>query len=35
MPTIRPISDLRNNFTSVAETVHKYDEPMYLHHAFR
>ena len=30
MPNIRPISDLRNNFTSVAETVHKYDEPMYL-----
>ena len=30
MPNIRPISVLRNNFTSVAETVHKYDEPMYL-----
>ena len=30
MPSIRPISDLRNNFTSVAETVHKYDEPIYL-----
>ena len=29
-PNIRPISDLRNNFTSIAETVHKYDEPMYL-----
>ncbi|MCQ2089253.1 MAG: type II toxin-antitoxin system Phd/YefM family antitoxin [Fibrobacter sp.] len=30
MPEIRPVSDLRNHFTSLAETVHKYDEPMFL-----
>lgn len=30
MPEIRPISDLRNHFASLAETVHKYDEPMFL-----
>lgn len=30
MPKIRPVSDLRNHFASLAETVHKYDEPMFL-----
>lgn len=30
MPTIRPISDLRNNFTSISETVHTENEPVFL-----
>ena len=30
MPIIRPISDLRNNFTSISETVHADDEPVFL-----
>jgi prevent-host-death family protein len=30
MPIIRPISDLRNNFTSISETVHSDDEPIFL-----
>jgi prevent-host-death family protein len=30
MPTIRPISDLRNNFTSISETVHSENEPVFL-----
>jgi prevent-host-death family protein len=30
MPIIRPISDLRNNFSSIAETVHTDDEPVFL-----
>jgi prevent-host-death family protein len=30
MPIIRPISDLRNNFTSISETVHTDDEPIFL-----
>jgi len=30
MPIIRPISDLRNNFTSISETVHSYNEPVFL-----
>jgi prevent-host-death family protein len=30
MPIIRPISDLRNNFTQISETVHSDDEPIFL-----
>ena len=30
MPIIRPISDLRNNFSSISETVHADDEPIFL-----
>jgi len=30
MPIIRPISDLRNNFTSISEKVHTDDEPIFL-----
>jgi len=30
MPVIRPISDLRNNFTNISETVHSDDEPVFL-----
>jgi len=30
MPVIRPISDLRNNFTMISETVHTKDEPIFL-----
>jgi prevent-host-death family protein len=30
MPIIRPISDLRNNFTQISETVHADDEPVFL-----
>ena len=30
MPIIRPISDLRNNFTKISETVHSDDEPVFL-----
>ena len=30
MPIIRPISDLRNNFTQISETVHSDDEPVFL-----
>jgi len=30
MPIIRPISDLRNNFSSISETVHTDDEPVFL-----
>ena len=30
MPIIRPISDLRNNFTNISETVHADDEPVFL-----
>ena len=30
MPVIRPISDLRNNFTMISETVHAEDEPIFL-----
>jgi len=30
MPIIRPISDLRNNFTSISEAVHSDDEPIFL-----
>jgi len=30
MPIIRPISDLRNNFSQISETVHSDDEPIFL-----
>ena len=30
MPIIRPISDLRNNFSSISDTVHSDDEPIFL-----
>jgi prevent-host-death family protein len=30
MPIIRPISDLRNNFSAISETVHTNDEPIFL-----
>jgi len=30
MPIIRPISDLRNNFSSISESVHTDDEPIFL-----
>jgi prevent-host-death family protein len=30
MPVIRPISDLRNNFTLISETIHSSDEPIFL-----
>ncbi len=30
MPVIRPISDLRNNFTQISEAVHSDDEPVFL-----
>jgi prevent-host-death family protein len=30
MPIIRPISDLRNNFSSISDTVHSDDEPVFL-----
>ncbi len=30
MPVIRPVSDLRNNFSSISETVHSDDEPVFL-----
>lgn len=30
MPIIRPISDLRNNFSSISESVHSDDEPVFL-----
>ena len=30
MPIIRPISDLRNNFTHISEAVHSDDEPIFL-----
>ncbi len=30
MPIIRPISDLRNNFTSISESVHTDDETIFL-----
>jgi prevent-host-death family protein len=30
MPIIRPISDLRNNFTQISDTVHTDDEPIFL-----
>jgi prevent-host-death family protein len=30
MPVIRPISDLRNNFTQISKAVHADDEPVFL-----
>lgn len=30
MPQIKPISDLRNNFSKISEIVHKQDEPVFL-----
>jgi prevent-host-death family protein len=30
MPNIRPISDLRNNFAQISESVHSDDEPIFL-----
>jgi prevent-host-death family protein len=30
MPTIRPVSDLRNNFTQISQIVHDEDEPIFL-----
>lgn len=30
MPQIRPISDLRNNFTEISKLVHETGEPVYL-----
>jgi prevent-host-death family protein len=30
MPNIRPISDLRNNFTQISESIHLDDEPIFL-----
>jgi len=30
MPIIRPISDLRNNFAAISDTVHEADEPVFL-----
>jgi prevent-host-death family protein len=30
MPMIRPVSDLRNNFTTISETVHTDNEPVFL-----
>ncbi len=30
MPVIRPVSDLRNNFTMISESVHSSDEPVFL-----
>ncbi len=30
MPIIRPISDLRNNFTSISKAVHTENEPVFL-----
>ena len=30
MPIIKPISDLRNNFNSIADICHKDDEPVFI-----
>jgi len=30
MPKIRPISELRNNFTKVSKTLHEEDEPIFF-----
>ena len=30
MPTIRPSSDLRNNYNEISEFCHKYSEPVYI-----
>lgn len=30
MPTIRPSSDLRNNYNEISQFCHKYSEPIYI-----
>ncbi|EUJ23187.1 type II toxin-antitoxin system Phd/YefM family antitoxin [Listeria grandensis] len=30
MPEIRPVSDLRNNFTDISKIVHERSEPIFL-----
>ncbi len=30
MPQIRPVSDLRNNFTEISRIVHEQNEPIFL-----
>ena len=30
MPSIRPVSDLRNKFTEISETVHETQQPVFL-----
>ena len=30
MPTIRPVSDLRNNFKEISEVCHENGEPVFL-----
>ncbi|MCL1807371.1 MAG: type II toxin-antitoxin system Phd/YefM family antitoxin [Oscillospiraceae bacterium] len=30
MNTIRPVSDLRNNFAEISKTVHETDQPVFL-----
>ena len=30
MPSIRPSSDLRNNYVEISEFCHKYKEPVYI-----
>jgi len=30
MPTIKPSSDLRNNYNEISEFCHQYSEPVYL-----
>jgi len=30
MPMIRPVSDLRNNFTQISSVLHSEDEPIFL-----
>ncbi|QTQ14719.1 type II toxin-antitoxin system Phd/YefM family antitoxin [Treponema parvum] len=30
MKTIRPVSDLRNNFTDISEIIHKTQQPVFL-----
>ncbi|MBF8435533.1 type II toxin-antitoxin system Phd/YefM family antitoxin [Halanaerobiaceae bacterium Z-7014] len=30
MPTIRPVSDLRNSFTEISDVCHKEGEPVFL-----
>ena len=30
MPTIRPVSDLRNNFNQIAEICHQENEPVFI-----
>lgn len=30
MPSIRPSSDLRNNYNEISEFCHKYKEPVYI-----